>query len=70
MSNGISSVVLNPGSMVTVTDGNVEAINGNTLVGVHDLSGRSFTGKNLPKGMYIVTVSDGKQQSAVKVVVK
>ncbi len=56
--------------MVTVTDGNVEAINGNTLVGVHDLSGRSFTGKNLPKGMYIVTVSDGKQQSAVKVVVK
>lgn len=70
VSNGISSVVLNPGSMVTVTDGNVEAINGNTLVGVHDLSGRSFTGKNLPKGMYIVTVSDGKQQSAVKVVVK
>lgn len=70
VSNGISSVVLNPGSMVTVTEGNVEAINGNTLVGVHDLSGRSFTGKNLPKGMYIVTVSDGKQQSAVKVVVK
>lgn len=70
VSSGISSVVLNPGSMVTVTDGNVEAINGNTLVGVHDLSGRSFTGKNLPKGMYIVTVSDGKQQSAVKVVVK
>ena len=70
VSNGISSVVLNPGSMVTVTGGNVEAINGNTLVGVHDLSGRSFTGKNLPKGMYIVTVSDGKQQSAVKVVVK
>ena len=70
VSNGISSVVLNPGSMVTVTDGNVEAINGNTLVGVHDLSGRSFTGKNLPKGMYIVIVSDGKQQSAVKVVVK
>lgn len=70
VSNGISSVVLTPGSMVTVTDGNVEAINGNTLVGVHDLSGRSFTGKNLPKGMYIVTVSDGKQQSAVKVVVK
>lgn len=70
VSNGISSVVLNPGSMVTVTDGNVEAINGNTLVGVHDLSGRSFTGKNLPKGMYVVTVSDGKQQSAVKVVVK
>lgn len=70
VSNGISSAVLNPGSMVTVTDGNVEAINGNTLVGVHDLSGRSFTGKNLPKGMYIVTVSDGKQQSAVKVVVK
>ena len=70
LSSGISSVVLNPGSMVTVTDGNVEAINGNTLVGVHDLSGRSFTGKNLPKGMYIVTVSDGKQQSAVKVVVK
>lgn len=70
VSNGISSVVLNPGSMVTVTDGNVEAINGNTLVGVHDLSGRSFTGKNLPKGMYIVTVSDGKQQSAVKVIVK
>lgn len=70
VSNGISFVVLNPGSMVTVTDGNVEAINGNTLVGVHDLSGRSFTGKNLPKGMYIVTVSDGKQQSAVKVVVK
>lgn len=70
VSNGISSVVLNPGSMITVTDGNVEAINGNTLVGVHDLSGRSFTGKNLPKGMYIVTVSDGKQQSAVKVVVK
>lgn len=70
VSSGISSVVLNPGSMVTVTDGNVEAINGNRLVGVHDLSGRSFTGKNLPKGMYIVTVSDGKQQSAVKVVVK
>lgn len=70
VSSGISSVVLNPGSMVTVTGGNVEAINGNTLVGVHDLSGRSFTGKNLPKGMYIVTVSDGKQQSAVKVVVK
>lgn len=70
VSSGISSVVLNSGSMVTVTDGNVEAINGNTLVGVHDLSGRSFTGKNLPKGMYIVTVSDGKQQSAVKVVVK
>lgn len=70
VSSGISSAVLNPGSMVTVTDGNVEAINGNTLVGVHDLSGRSFTGKNLPKGMYIVTVSDGKQQSAVKVVVK
>lgn len=70
VSSGISSVVLNPDSMVTVTDGNVEAINGNTLVGVHDLSGRSFTGKNLPKGMYIVTVSDGKQQSAVKVVVK
>lgn len=70
VSSGISSVVLNPGSMVTVADGNVEAINGNTLVGVHDLSGRSFTGKNLPKGMYIVTVSDGKQQSAVKVVVK
>lgn len=70
LSSGISSAVLNPGSMVTVTDGNVEAINGNTLVGVHDLSGRSFTGKNLPKGMYIVTVSDGKQQSAVKVVVK
>ena len=70
VSNGISSAVLNPGSMVTVTDGNVEAINGNTLVGVHDLSGRSFTGKNLPKGMYIVTVSDGKQKSAVKVVVK
>lgn len=70
VSSGISSVVLNPGSMITVTDGNVEAINGNTLVGVHDLSGRSFTGKNLPKGMYIVTVSDGKQQSAVKVVVK
>lgn len=70
VSSGISSVVLTPGSMVTVTDGNVEAINGNTLVGVHDLSGRSFTGKNLPKGMYIVTVSDGKQQSAVKVVVK
>lgn len=70
VSSGISSAVLNPGSMVTVTDGNVEAINGNTQVGVHDLSGRSFTGKNLPKGMYIVTVSDGKQQSAVKVVVK
>lgn len=70
VSSGISSAVLNPGSMVTVTDGNVEAINGNTLVGVHDLSGRSFTGKNQPKGMYIVTVSDGKQQSAVKVVVK
>lgn len=70
VSSGISSVVLTPGSMVTVTDGNVEAINGNTLVGVHDLSGRSFTGKNLPKGLYIVTVSDGKQQSAVKVVVK
>lgn len=70
VSSGISSAVLNPGSMVTVTDGNVEAINGKTLVGVHDLSGRSFTGKNLPKGMYIVTVSDGKQQSAVKVVVK
>lgn len=70
VSSGISSVVLTPGSIVTVTDGNVEAINGNTLVGVHDLSGRSFTGKNLPKGMYIVTVSDGKQQSAVKVVVK
>lgn len=70
VSLGISSAVLNPGSMITVTDGNVEAINGNTLVGVHDLSGRSFTGKNLPKGMYIVTVSDGKQQSAVKVVVK
>lgn len=70
VSSGISSAVLNPGSMFTVTDGNVEAINGNTLVGVHDLSGRSFTGKNLPKGMYIVTVSDGKQQSAVKVVVK
>lgn len=70
VSSGISSAVLNPGTMVTVTDGNVEAINGNTLVGVHDLSGRSFTGKNLPKGMYIVTVSDGKQQSAVKVVVK
>lgn len=70
VSSGISSAVLTPGSMVTVTDGNVEAINGNTLVGVHDLSGRSFTGKNLPKGMYIVTVSDGKQQSAVKVVVK
>ena len=70
VSSGISSAVLNPGSMVTVTDGNVEAINGNTLVGVHDLSGRSFTGKNLTKGMYIVTVSDGKQQSAVKVVVK
>lgn len=70
VSSGISSVVLTPDSMVTVTDGNVEAINGNTLVGVHDLSGRSFTGKNLPKGMYIVTVSDGKQQSAVKVVVK
>ena len=70
ISSGISSVVLTPDSMVTVTDGNVEAINGNTLVGVHDLSGRSFTGKNLPKGMYIVTVSDGKQQSAVKVVVK
>lgn len=70
VSSGISSAVLNPGSMITVTDGNVEAINGNTLVGVHDLSGRSFTGKNLPKGMYIVTVSDGKQQSAVKVVVK
>lgn len=70
VSSGISSAVLNPGSMVTVTEGNVEAINGNTLVGVHDLSGRSFTGKNLPKGMYIVTVSDGKQQSAVKVVVK
>lgn len=70
VSSGISSAVLNPGSMVTVTDGNVEAINGNTLVGVHDLSGRSFTGKNLPKGMYIVTVSDGKQLSAVKVVVK
>lgn len=70
VSSGISSAVLNPGSMVTVTDGNVEAINGNTLVGIHDLSGRSFTGKNLPKGMYIVTVSDGKQQSAVKVVVK
>ena len=70
VSSGISSVVHTPDSMVTVTDGNVEAINGNTLVGVHDLSGRSFTGKNLPKGMYIVTVSDGKQQSAVKVVVK
>ncbi len=70
VSSDISSAVLNPGSMVTVTDGNVEAINGNTLVGVHDLSGRSFTGKNLPRGMYIVTVSDGKQQSAVKVVVK
>lgn len=70
VSSGISSAVLNPGSMITVTDGNVEAINGNTLVGVHDLSGRNFTGKNLPKGMYIVTVSDGKQQSAVKVVVK
>lgn len=70
VSSGISSVVCTPDSMVTVTDGNVEAINGNTLVGVHDLSGRSFTGKNLPKGMYIVTVSDGKQQSAVKVVVK
>lgn len=70
VSSGISSVVLTPDSMVIVTDGNVEAINGNTLVGVHDLSGRSFTGKNLPKGMYIVTVSDGKQQSAVKVVVK
>ena len=70
VSSGISSVVRTPDSMVTVTDGNVEAINGNTLVGVHDLSGRSFTGKNLPKGMYIVTVSDGKQQSAVKVVVK
>lgn len=70
VSSGISSVVRTPDSMVTVTDGNVEAINGNTLVGVHDLSGRSFTGKNLPKGMYIVTVSDGKQQSAVKVLVK
>lgn len=70
VSSGISSVVRTPDSMVTVTDGNVEAINGNTLIGVHDLSGRSFTGKNLPKGMYIVTVSDGKQQSAVKVVVK
>lgn len=70
VSSGISSVVRTPDSMVTVTDGNVEAINGNTLVGVHDLSGRSFTGTNLPKGMYIVTVSDGKQQSAVKVVVK
>ena len=70
VSSGISSVVRTPDSMVTVTDGNVEVINGNTLVGVHDLSGRSFTGKNLPKGMYIVTVSDGKQQSAVKVVVK
>lgn len=70
VSSGISSVVRTPDSMVTVTDGNVEAINGNRLVGVHDLSGRSFTGKNLPKGMYIVTVSDGKQQSAVKVVVK
>lgn len=70
VSSGISSVVRTPDSMVTVTDGNVEAINGNILVGVHDLSGRSFTGKNLPKGMYIVTVSDGKQQSAVKVVVK
>ena len=70
VTSGISSVVRTPDSMVTVTDGNVEAINGNTLVGVHDLSGRSFTGKNLPKGMYIVTVSDGKQQSAVKVVVK
>ena len=70
VSSGISSVVRTPDSMVTVTDGNVEAINGNTLVGVHDLSGRSFTGKNLPKGMYIVTVSDGKQQSAVKVEVK
>lgn len=70
VSSGISSVIRTPDSMVTVTDGNVEAINGNTLVGVHDLSGRSFTGKNLPKGMYIVTVSDGKQQSAVKVVVK
>lgn len=70
VSSGISSVVRTPDSMVTVTDGNVEAFNGNTLVGVHDLSGRSFTGKNLPKGMYIVTVSDGKQQSAVKVVVK
>lgn len=70
VSSGISSVVRTPDSMVTVTDGNVEAINGKTLVGVHDLSGRSFTGKNLPKGMYIVTVSDGKQQSAVKVVVK
>ena len=54
VSSGISSVVRTPDSMVTVTDGNVEAINGNTLVGVHDLSGRSFTGKNLPKGMYIV----------------
>ncbi|MFW5609062.1 MAG: Omp28-related outer membrane protein [Prevotella pectinovora] len=70
VSSGISSVVRTPDSMVTVTDGNVEAINGNTLVGVHDLSGRSFTGMNLPKVMYIVIVSDGMQQFVVMVVVK
>lgn len=70
VSSGISAVTVNPRDVITVSGGNIEAANGNAIVGVHDLSGRSFNATNLPKGMYIVTVSDGKAQTTTKVVVK
>lgn len=69
--NGIDDVTVEPGkNLVSVSDGNVEALGGNTIVGIHDLSGRSYSGQNLPRGMYIVSVSDGAAVQTSKIIVK
>lgn len=70
VSSGIQSVAVNPRDVITVSGGTIEAANGNTILGVHDLSGRSYSSTNLPKGMYIVSVGDGKAVTTTKVVVK
>lgn len=70
LSSGISAVTVNPRDVISVSNGTISAANGNEITGVHDLSGRSYSATNLPKGMYIVSVSDGKNQTATKVVVK
>ena len=70
VTNGIQGVAVDSRQLVTVSDGTVEATDGNSIVGVHDLSGRSFSGKNLPEGMYIVSVSDGNSVKTTKIMVK
>lgn len=70
VSSGIQTVAVNPRDVITVSGGTIEAVNGNAILGVYDLSGRSYSATNLPKGMYIVSVGDGKTVTTTKVVVK